>query len=193
MIPWFNISLGLLERLITIGLLIAIIIFQPEVRRALARRRFFLTSEVRSSQVVRQVIDAVEMLSKSKIGALLVIERSTGLAPYIESGIKIDAPISTELLVSIFIPRTPLHDGAVIIQGDRIAAAACLLPLSESKILDKRLGTRHRAAVGISEESDALVMVVSERTGVISVAENGQLTRFVTKEVLEEKIFGIKK
>jgi diadenylate cyclase len=131
--------------------------------------------------------------SENQIGALIVLERTTGLSEYMESGVRLDSMISTDLLISIFSPKSPLHDGAVIVQGERIASASCLLPLSESRLLDKRLGTRHRAAVGISELSDALTVVVSEKTGTISLAENGFLTRFLTKDQLEEKLFSLYK
>jgi diadenylate cyclase len=189
----------LLERFVTVLLVVVVVVFQPELRRGLERigeRRFwirlnFLQHEGRGGQVVKNLIDAIESLAQAKIGALIVIEREIGLSEYLDSGIKVDSPISSELIISIFTPRTPLHDGAVIIQGGRIAGAACLLPLSESRLLDKRLGTRHRAAVGMSEQSDALLIVVSERTGIVSVAENGYLVRFMTKELLEEKLFEI--
>ncbi len=190
----------LFDKFVTVILIVLIIVFQPELRRALERigrgrifLRLGLAPQSRGSWFVRHIIKAVETLSENEDGALIVLERNTGLSEYLESGIKLDAIISTEQLLSIFNKRGPLHDGAVIIQGDRITGAGCLLPLSESKLLDKRLGTRHRAAVGISEVSDALVIVVSERSGIISIAENGYLTRSVTKEMLEEKLFGLYK
>ena len=190
----------LMERFVTVILIVIIIVFQPELRRALERigRGRFLSKlgislGTKGSAVVRQLIDAVEKCSQEKIGALIVLERNTGLNEFLESGVRIDAPVSEELLITILTPQTPLHDGAIIVQGDRIAAAGCLLPLSESRLIDRRLGTRHRAAVGMSEQSDALVIVVSERTGTISVAENGYLQRFLTKEILEERLFDIYK
>ena len=188
------------DKFVTVILIVLIIVFQPELRRALERigrgrifLRLGLAPQSRGSWFVRHIIKAVENLAAHEDGALIVLERNTGLSEFLESGTKLDALISTELLISIFNKRGPLHDGAVIIQGDRISGAGCLLPLSESKLLDKRLGTRHRAGVGISEVSDSMVIVVSERSGIISIAENGYLTRSVTKEMLEEKLFGLYK
>ena len=126
------------------------------------------------------VATTADDLSRNKIGALMVFERETGLDDYIETGIPIDGLISTALFENIFIPNTPLHDGAVIIRGDRIAAASCLLPLTEARNLSQELGTRHRAAIGLSEQTDALVLVVSEETGTISLARGGALQRYLT-------------
>jgi len=177
-----------------------VILFQPELRRTLERfgRGRFLGAlgfapVSQGGFYVRHIVRAVEQLANSQTGALIVIERLSGMTEYLESGVRLDALLSGELLLSIFDPRSPLHDGAVIIQGDRIMAASCLLPISESRLLDKRLGTRHRAAVGISEISDALVIVVSEKTGIISLAENGLLTQNQTRDQLEEKLFSLYK
>jgi len=190
----------LMERFVTVLLIVIVIVFQPELRRALERlgrgrflSRLGIEFVPKSSAIVRQIIDAVEKCSIEKIGGLIVLERSTGLNEFIESGVKIDAPVSEELLITILTKGTPLHDGAIIIQGDRILSAGCLLPLSQSQSIDRRLGTRHRAAVGMSEQSDALVIAVSEQTGAISVSENGDLNRFLTKEQLEERLFDIYK
>lgn len=186
----------LLEKFITVLLILIIIVFQPELRRGLeklGRGRFWLRlngwRSGEGSKFVKELIDTIMYCSENTTGALIVLERNTGLNDYLESGIMIDAPLSTELLLSIFNKNSPLHDGAVIIQHDRIAAAGCLLPLSESRLLDKNLGTRHRAAVGTSEQTDAFVIVVSEKDGAVSIAENGYLTRYLTRELLEEKLF----
>lgn len=188
----------LFDKFTTVILVLLIIVFQPELRRALERIgrggilvRMGLIPEPRRSWFVKHLIKAVEGLSDSKTGALIALERNTGLSEFLESGVKLDSLVSTEQLLSIFSHRSPLHDGAVIIQGERISAAGCLLPLSEARVLDKRIGTRHRAAIGLSEQTDAFVIVVSERTGIISVAENGFLTRGLTKETLEEKLFSL--
>ncbi len=192
----------LMDRFVTVILVIIVIVFQPELRRALerlgrgkifSRLGFGFSFVQKNSAIVRQLIDAVEKCSEEKIGGLIVLERSTGLNEFLESGVKIDAPVSEELLITILTKGTPLHDGAIIIQGDRILAAGCLLPLSESKFIDRRLGTRHRAAIGMSEQSDALVIAVSEQNGAISVAENGCLNSFLTKEQLEERLFDMYK
>jgi diadenylate cyclase len=191
MINWF------FEKFSAAILVVLIIVFQPELRRTLERlgrgrflRRMGLTPKA-SSWFIRSLVRSIEWLADNKTGAIIALERNTGLNDFIESGTRLDALISHELLISIFGNKSPLHDGAMIIQGDRITAAGCLLPLSESKMLDKSLGTRHRAAVGLSEMTDALIIVVSETTGGISMAENGNLTRSVIREMLEEKLFSM--
>lgn len=187
----------LFEKFAAAILVVLIIVFQPELRRALEqlgrgrilRRIGFAPAP--SSWFIRALVRGIESLADQKVGALVVLERNTGLNEYVESGTRLDAFLSPELLATIFNTKSFLHDGAVIIQGDRILAAGCLLPLSESKLLDKRLGTRHRAAVGLSEVTDAIVIVISETTGTLSIAENGYLTRFLTREMLEEKLFSL--
>jgi diadenylate cyclase len=190
----------LFEKFAAVIAVMLVILFQPELRRTIerfGRGRLLGTlgfaPAPHGSYYVRNIVRAVEQLSENKVGALIVLEKMSGLSEYLESGVRLDAMLTSELLISIFNPRAPLHDGAVVVQGDRILAASCLLPLSESRLLDKRLGTRHRAAVGISELSDALVVVVSEKTGIISLAENGYLTRYLTKDQLEEKLFSLYK
>jgi diadenylate cyclase len=190
----------LFDKFVAVIAVMLVVLFQPELRRTLERfgrgkllgtLGFAPTSY--GSFYVRSIVRAVEQMSEEKIGALIVLERVSGLTEYLESGVRLDALLSTEILLSVFNPHSPLHDGAAVIQGDRVLAASCLLPLSESRLLDKRLGTRHRAAVGISELSDALVIVVSEKTGAISLAENGFLSRYLTKDQLEEKLFSLYK
>ncbi len=171
------------------GLLIASgvaipVVFQPEIRRALAqlgRARFLQTQPWQHDrQTVEEVCailgQAANVLSRSAIGAIVVVERSIGLAEYVESGTHVGASVSAELLLSIFSPRSPLHDGAVIIRRDKIVAAGCFLPLSESTLFDRRLGTRHRAALGVAEQTDAIALVISEETGRIALAYDGHLS-----------------
>lgn len=186
---WLNLYVinWILEKFMTIVMFALPVVFQPELRRALeqiGRGKLFRRSTVLNEMQVENMLEAVattaDDLSRNKIGALMVFERETGLDDYIETGIPIDGLISTALFENIFIPNTPLHDGAVIIRGDRIAAASCLLPLTEARNLSQELGTRHRAAIGLSEQTDALVLVVSEETGTISLARGGALQRYLT-------------
>jgi diadenylate cyclase len=183
----------MMQQVITYGFLAVIIIFQPELRRALeqlGRGKFFSrsTSVVDNEQekTVEAIIKATDYMAKRRIGALISIERETGMSDYIETGIALNSQISSELLINIFIPNTPLHDGAVIIQKNNVAAAACYLPLSESPFISKELGTRHRAALGISEVTDSITVVVSEETGNISLTKNGELHRDIKVEGLRE-------
>ena len=184
----------LLKQIMTVGTLAILIVFQPELRRALeyiGRSRFFTKSfvEIKDeslTMVVNEIVEAAASLSRQKIGALIVIERKTGLSEIVETGTKIDGQVSSDLLINIFIPNTPLHDGAVIIKEDKIKAAGCFLPLTDNMSLSRELGTRHRAALGISEKSDSLAIVVSEETGAISVAENGSIARYLDTKTLEQ-------
>ncbi|OES43383.1 diadenylate cyclase CdaA [Domibacillus iocasae] len=183
----------IVQQALTWGFLAVIIIFQPEVRRALeqlGRGRIFSRSAIQEDEEQRKIIDAlvksVRYMEKRRIGALISIEKETGMNDYIETGIPMNSVITSELLINIFIPNTPLHDGAVIIQKDHIAAAACYLPLSENPFISKELGTRHRAALGISEVTDSLTIVVSEETGAISVTRNGDLYRDLTEEEFQD-------
>lgn len=182
----------LMDQVITYGVIAAIVIFQPEIRRGLehlGRSSFFKTSknEKRRDEVLVQALDkAVQYMAKRKIGALITIERTTGLEEYIETGIPLDADVTGELLINIFIPNTPLHDGAVILRDGKIAVASAYLPLSESPLIPKEFGTRHRAAVGISEVSDALTIIVSEETGDVSITLNNRmLTELSRQEYLD--------
>ncbi|MGN1401118.1 MAG: diadenylate cyclase CdaA [Bacillus sp. (in: firmicutes)] len=183
----------LMDQAMDWGFIAVIVIFQPELRRALeqlGRGKIFSRSASQEQNeldtLVKAVKDSANYMAKRRIGALISIERETGLNEYIETGIGLNSQISSELLINIFIPNTPLHDGAVVIQKDRVAAAACYLPLSESPFISKELGTRHRAALGISEVTDALTIVVSEETGGISLAKNGDLHRDLSPEQFEE-------
>lgn len=194
----------IMEQAITWGFLAIIIIFQPEFRRALeqlGRGRLFSRTgsneEENEGKMVEAIIKATDYMAKRRIGALVSIERETGMGDYIETGIQLDSKVSSELLINIFIPNTPLHDGAVIIQKNRVAAAACYLPLSESPFISKELGTRHRAALGISEVTDSITVIVSEETGNISLTKNGELYRDVSmdqlRELLQNEIISISK
>lgn len=183
----------LMEQALTWGFLAVIIIFQPEVRRALeqlGRGRLFSRTATHEDEEQKRIIEAlvksVRYMGKRRIGALISIEKETGMNDYIETGIPMHSAITSELLINIFIPNTPLHDGAVIIQKDKIAAAACYLPLSENPFISKELGTRHRAALGISEVTDSLTIVVSEETGAISVTRNGDLLRDLSEDDFRE-------
>jgi diadenylate cyclase len=185
----------ILQQVLNWGFLAIIIIFQPELRRALeqlGRGRLFssstLNEESERNRLIEALVKSVSYMAKRRIGALISIERETGLNDYIETGIQMNSDITSELMINLFIPNTPLHDGAVIVQKNRIAAAACYLPLSESPFISKDLGTRHRAALGISEVTDAITIVVSEETGAISLTANGDLHRNLSLEDFETKL-----
>ncbi|MDR1997550.1 MAG: diadenylate cyclase CdaA [Candidatus Margulisbacteria bacterium] len=158
-----------------------IVVFQPELRRGLEKlgRNFLVVIPDKTAElsIISQIVKALELLAAHKTGALIAIERSAGLSEYIETGVKLNADIDPELIVSLFHKKSLLHDGALIIQDQKISAMGCLLPLTDSKGLPSSVGTRHRAALGLSEVTDALVIVVSEETGYISIADNGQLNR----------------
>ncbi len=173
-----------------------IVLFQQEIRRALGRLgRRRLLGGYHAPESTEEILLAIASMSRDKTGGLIVLERDAGLRTFVESGVRLDAHVSRDLLLSIFMPGTALHDGAVIIQKDRIAAAACFLPLSVRPEVSTRLGTRHRAGLGITEESDALALIVSEETGRISVASAGEMEVDVTIEWAEQRIrrhFGYK-
>ena len=171
----------------------AIVLFQNEIRRTLAhlgRARFFryLTRSESNDEVVEELVVAAPMLASQRTGAIIAVERDIGLRNYIEGGIPLDATLTYDLLLSIFQPRSPLHDGAVIVQGDRIAAAACFLPLTVNPTISKDFGTRHRAAIGLTEETDAATIVVSEETGRISLALDGQVERGLDADRLRARL-----
>lgn len=175
------------------GFLIIIILFQPELRRALeqlGRGSIFSRSSRSEEEILEEKIEAIiqscDYMAKRRIGAIITLERETGIEDYAETGIPIKGELTQELLTNIFTPNTPLHDGAVIIKNEKIVAAACYLPLSESPFIAKELGTRHRAAVGISEVTDALTVVVSEETGNISCTKNGEIRRELNQDDLRE-------
>jgi diadenylate cyclase len=171
-------------------LLVVVVLFQTEIRRALARfaRNPFSTSTTVELEFAEELARSATALINRRIGALIVLEKETGLNEYIDEGIKLDAAVSRELLVSIFLPSSPIHDGAVIIRRGRIVAAGCFFPLATEVELDKDFGTRHRAAIGVSQESDALVLVISEERAQISVAHFGRITSNLTSEQLLDLI-----
>lgn len=189
----------LLRNFVTMGLFALIVLFQPELRRGLEQlgRRNIVSGQFRSLdkenaiEVVKEIVAAVDDFSATRTGALIVFERETMLNDIIETGTIVDARISVRLLGNLFYEGSPLHDGAVIIRGDRIHAASCVLPLTEKKNIGRNLGTRHRAGLGVSEVSDALVIVVSEETGVISVAEDGNFRRFMDLKSVEKILLGV--
>ena len=181
-----------LENMMTALAIMIIVVFQPEPRKILETigRSNILTksfADIRGEKVdkcVEEIVHAVFSLSRQRIGALIIFERSTGLGDVVETGTVLNSVISSELLINIFIPNTPLHDGAVVIKNDTIKAAACFLPLSTEQSISKELGTRHRAAIGMSEKSDCLALIVSEETGGISIAEHGKINRYVDEPTL---------
>lgn len=195
---WFKLNTlqWMMNQMFTFGLVGVIIIFQPELRRALeqlGRGKLFSRTNVEDDQDmnrrINEVLRAVQYMARRKIGALIVFERETGLNDYVESGIHLESQISSELLINIFIPNTPLHDGAVIISKSKLMAAGCYLPLSENPFISKELGTRHRAAIGMSEVSDAMCVIVSEETGQVSLAMNGHVLRDIKEDALLAKLF----
>lgn len=188
----------ILQNSVTILLVALPIVFQPELRRALEHlgQGKFLGPVVQlndeeAEQMMKEIDKAVSLLSKRKIGALLVFEREMGLNDISATGVQIDGLVTADFLMNVFIPNTPLHDGAATIRGKRLIAAGCLLPLTENRSLSTELGTRHRAAIGLSEQCDALVVVVSEETGIVSVAENGHITRRLDSEALRSYLMPI--
>lgn len=185
----------LLEKMFALSVVAFLILFQPELRRALAQigRRPFFWGGSSEDQIQRALVQAVETLSQNKTGALVAIQRDIGLGSYLQTGVKLDARVTPELLVSIFHPRTPLHDGGAVIVGDRLVAAGCVFPLSQALVPEKKTGTRHRAAVGLSEETDALVIVVSEETGKISAARGGILSQDLTPQALAQVLIRVRK
>ncbi len=187
----------IMSSILAVWVVAFVIVFQPEIRNALARIgrqrsiKFFL--KVEESPVIDEIVDAVEKMSEDKIGALILIQKDIGLKDIIDTGVSIDATVNSSLLRTIFFPDTPLHDGACVIQGETLVAAGCVLPLSDNPSLSGRYGLRHRAALGISEQSDAVCIVVSEETGKISFAYKGKLVTRVDVEILRRSLESILK
>lgn len=187
----------LLSTLLQSGVIFILILFQPEIRKAvegIGRGGVFMPSALKqetSAQVIKELSSAMIRLSRRKVGALIVIEQRSSLSDIVETGTRLNASISASLLENIFEPNTPLHDGAVILSGERIAAAGCLLPLSENINLSKELGTRHRAALGVSEVTDAVTFIVSEETGVISYTKTGKIIRYLDQRSINDILTGI--
>lgn len=184
----------LLEAGFAYGAIAALVVFQPELRSALARlgrsRMIRVFQHQEDGRVAEEVIEAAVRLARARHGAIIAIERDVGLEEYAETGSSVDARVSAEMLTTIFTPYSPLHDGAVLISGDQIRTAGAILPLTQSSLRDRSLGTRHRAALGLSEETDALVIVVSEETAQISLAVEGRLDRDIDPERLRELVVG---
>jgi diadenylate cyclase len=188
----------ILKHTFQVGVIALVVVFQPEIRKALeyiGRTSFTLSALEKNSQtseqVIKEIVSATSSLARQKIGALMIFEQKIGLNDIAESGTKLNANISSGLLINIFIPNTPLHDGAVIIKDYAIRAAGCFLPLTENNLLSKDIGTRHRAAIGMTEKSDAIALIVSEETGYISYAVEGRLYRNIQIEELEYLLSGI--
>lgn len=189
--------LGTILQLIVVGAAVTLpIVFQPELRRALEQigRGGFLRAPVQGERVrpedqsIATIAKAAFLLSRNRLGALIVIEQATGLKEFVESGTTLNAQLSAELLLALFVPRSPLHDGAAIVRENVIEAAGCFLPLAEQSLAERRIGTRHRAALGLSEQTDAVVVIVSEETGNIAVAREGRLTRSIEEETRLVKV-----
>ena len=188
----------ILTNVLSNGALVLVILFQPELRKALEqlgrgtiRDSFLKGGEDASRQTINEIANCMMNLSRRRVGALIVIEQKIGLKDVVETGTALDSQISAALLENIFEPNTPLHDGAVLIRGDRVMAAGCILSLSDGKGISHELGTRHRAALGISETTDAISLIVSEETGIISFAREGRLTRHLDRTALEELLASV--
>ena len=194
---WLGLVLAstLLEAAFQYGAIAALVVFQPELRAALARlgqsRMIRAFQRLEGSRVTEEVVEAAERLARAKHGAIIAIEQEVRLDEYGETGSRVDAPVSAEMLVTIFTPYSPLHDGAVLIAGDQIRSAGAILPLTQSAVKDRSLGTRHRAALGLSEETDAIVIVVSEETAQLAVAHDGRLERGVHPDRLRAIVSGV--
>lgn len=186
-----NISFIFGSQFLLVMIIALVIMFQPELRRILldvGKGRLFSLFAKSKSNAIADIVDAAYKLSESRYGALMAIEREIGLKPYIEGGTYIDADVSNELLQTLFYPGSALHDGGVVIKDERVIAAGCVFPLTENPNIDKNYGTRHRAGIGLTEESDAIVLVVSEETGNVSLCLNGQLKTGMDKETMKKTL-----
>ncbi len=187
----------ILKSITAVGIIALVVVFQPELRRGLEYvgrsklRSISSIGEEKANQVIQEFIEAIEYLSSTRTGALIVIERETALTDICETGTRINAEITDQIIGNIFYEGAPLHDGAVIIRGDRVYAAGCVLPLTENNTLDKELGTRHRAGIGITERSDAISIIVSEETGIVSTAVDGKITRYLDSKFIEKTLHDI--
>lgn len=189
----------ILKETMTLGVIALVVVFQPELRRGLeymgrsklVKAPFGQLDKDMAKEMSSEIAKAIDEFSATKTGALIILERETALADVVETGTVLNADISKEILGNVFYEGAPLHDGAVIIRSDKVYAAGCVLPLTGNKELNKALGTRHRAGIGITENSDAIAIIVSEETGVISMAIDGNLTRFLDKKVIEKKLLNI--
>lgn len=189
----------ILRGTMTLGMVAIVIVFQPELRRGLeyiGRSKLLKTSfgqmdKTKAKHITTEFIKAVDSFSKDRVGALIILEREIALSDIAETGTTLEAEISTELIGNIFYEGAPLHDGAVIIRGDRILAAGCVLPLTQNRTIGKELGTRHRAGIGITEHSDAIALIVSEETGIISMAVDGKLSRFLDIKTVEKTLLNL--
>lgn len=180
-------------KLFAISVIAFLIIFQPELRRGLASigQQRWAGIFLKEADIIKEIVGAARSLSNKKIGALIAVERESKLSNYVESGVELDAQVSTELLITIFMPNTPLHDGGIIISGDRIVGAGCVFPLTQNPRVSRTMGTRHRAGLGLSEETDAIVVIISEETGDISVAAGGKLAHDINRDVLEKVLINL--
>jgi len=177
----------IIQKFFALIVLAFLVLFHPELRQGLARigEQRLLSPFIIEEHIIDEIVNAAFLLAKRKVGVIMAIERTSSLKPYTDTGITLDSRISEELLSTIFMPNTPLHDGGVVIRGERAVAAGCLFPLSDNPRISRSLGTRHRAAIGLTEQTDAITVVVSEETGSVSIAINGRLTRDLDKEGLE--------
>jgi diadenylate cyclase len=184
----------LIGALVVYAPVVALVAFQPELRAAIQQltqtRSSLVVRSLDAAEVADEIADAAERLSRSSTGAIIAVERDLPLTDYLETGTPLSAKVSGDLLATIFTPYSPLHDGAVVIRGDTIVSAGCILPLAQTRVDDRSLGTRHRAALGLTEESDALVVVVSEETGIISLASGGRLVRALAPAQLRDVLTG---